>query len=88
MQPDSLNPLSCIVPEILANLRHLNLTIRVVFRENKVVGVGAYGDICKASCTVEGRGKVVVAIKRLRFYLKEDIKTVCTACNRYRTDEH
>lgn len=65
-----------VAPLILAELLHLSLADRVIFEESKVVSGGAYGDISKGSCDWTGRGKVEVAIKRLRFYMKEDIKLV------------
>lgn len=65
-----------VAPLILTELLHLSLAGNVTFEESKVVSGGAYGDISKGSCTIGRRGRVQVAIKRLRFYMKEDIKLV------------
>ncbi|KAL5522392.1 hypothetical protein ACEPAG_8408 [Sanghuangporus baumii] len=70
------NPLENIVPEILSQLKHLDLSSLVLFKESNFIGGGGYGDVFKGRCNLPGRGKTRVAIKRLRFYLKEDIKTL------------
>lgn len=70
-----------VPPAILEELKHLDLTERVRVaqaEEYTLVNGGSFGDILKSKCHIEGRGEVPIAIKRLRFYLKEDIVTVCT----------
>ncbi|KAL5504703.1 hypothetical protein ACEPAH_7366 [Sanghuangporus vaninii] len=62
-----------ISQSILAQLAHLDLSSRLSKRR-KVISGGAYGDISKARCFT-CRGPVKVAIKCLRFYLKDDIKS-------------
>lgn len=69
-------PQAYIPSAILNELHHLDLTGRVALEEMEVVGVGAYGDVLKSKCDLENRGEVSVAVKRLRFYLKEDIEAV------------
>ncbi|EJD08321.1 uncharacterized protein FOMMEDRAFT_144283 [Fomitiporia mediterranea MF3/22] len=53
---------------------HLNLKGQLSRKRNKSVSTGAYRDISRGKCNVEGRGKIKVAIKCLRFYLEDDIK--------------
>lgn len=65
-----------IPPAILAELTHLDLSGKVSFKNHRVVSVGAYGDTLKGRCTLNSRRNVAVAVKRLRFYLPEDIETV------------
>lgn len=65
-----------VPPAILNELHHLDLSGRIALEETEIVGVGAYGDVLKSKCDLNNRGKVAVAIKRLRFYLKEDIEAV------------
>lgn len=77
------DPLHDIHPEILAQLRHLNLSDCIFFREKNFVGGGGYGDIFRGRCNIPDRGKFKVAIKRLRFYLKEDIKLVSLSVSSY-----
>lgn len=74
------DPLQAVPPGILAELLHLNLSGRVVFKQSKVINGGAYGDICKAQCKFPDGRKLRVAVKRLRFYLNEDIKMVRYLC--------
>ena len=71
------NPLLFVSPPILKELAHLNLFDRLVSKR-RIVSCDAYGDISKGSCTLIDRDKVKVAIKCLRFHLKEDIKRVCS----------
>lgn len=70
------NPLENVVPEILDQLKHLDLSSLILFKERHFIGCGGYGDVFKGRCNLPDRGKTKVAIKRLRFYLKEEIKTV------------
>lgn len=65
-----------VQPSILDELRHLDLSGRVSLKEAQVIGVGTYGDVLKSRCTLQTQKEVVVAVKRLRFYLKEDIEAV------------
>ncbi|KAL5483167.1 hypothetical protein ACEPAI_8396 [Sanghuangporus weigelae] len=69
-----LSSLHFISPSILAELASLNLTGRLS-KTRKVISGGAYGDISKGHFRSPGR-RVKVAVKCLRFYLKEDIKTL------------
>ncbi|KAL5504702.1 hypothetical protein ACEPAH_7365 [Sanghuangporus vaninii] len=68
-----LSSLKVISPSILAELASLNLTGRLS-KTRKVISGGAYGDISKGHFRAPDR-RVKVAVKCLRFYLKEDIKT-------------
>ncbi|KAL5513805.1 hypothetical protein ACEPAH_4206 [Sanghuangporus vaninii] len=74
--PSTSSPLyHSINPGILAELKHLDLTKRIVFDENGVVASGGYGDVCRADYKVKHKRKVIVAVKRMRFYVKkEDFK--------------
>ncbi|KAL5493029.1 hypothetical protein ACEPAI_4477 [Sanghuangporus weigelae] len=74
--PTYTHPQELIIPSILSELRHLDLTGHVEFAESKVVPGGGYGDICTARCNLKDRARVKVAVKRLRFYLKEDIQAL------------
>lgn len=68
-----------IVPEVLVDLAHLDLSAHFTFKETQVVSGGAYGDISKGECRVQdGKKNIDVAVKRLRFFLAEDIKLVST----------
>ena len=81
---DQASELSCsvsdssrnIAPEILGKLKHLDLSGHVAFSENRVINGGAYGDVSTAIYNHEERGLTRVAVKRLRFYLSDDIKLV------------
>ncbi|KAL5523312.1 hypothetical protein ACEPAF_1579 [Sanghuangporus sanghuang] len=66
------DPLRDVSPGILAELKHLDLSDFVGFNNNVVNG-GAYGDICKAYCRFPDGRRSRVSMKRLRFYLREDI---------------
>ncbi|KAL5495961.1 hypothetical protein ACEPAH_3193 [Sanghuangporus vaninii] len=66
------DPLRDVSPGILAELKHLDLSDFVGFN-NDVVNGGAYGDICKAYCRFPDGRRSRVSMKRLRFYLREDI---------------
>ncbi|KAL5512468.1 hypothetical protein ACEPAG_3121 [Sanghuangporus baumii] len=73
-----INTLACVSPAILSELTHLDLSRSVIFNEKKVVAGGSYGDICTGSCRILKRGRIKVAIKRLRFWCKDDIETLFT----------
>lgn len=68
------DPLSFVSQEIITQLSHLNVASRLA-QNRQVVSGGAYGDIFRGRCSFP-QGSINVAIKCLRFYLKEDIKTV------------
>ncbi|KAL5523365.1 hypothetical protein ACEPAF_1632 [Sanghuangporus sanghuang] len=70
------NPLTAVAPEILAELAHLDLSLSIVFKDTRIVGGGTYGDVSIGNCAVSGQRKVKIAIKRLRFWWKKDIKTL------------
>ncbi|KAL5522390.1 hypothetical protein ACEPAG_8406 [Sanghuangporus baumii] len=70
------NPLTAVAPEILAELAHLDLSHSIVFKDTRIVGGGTYGDVSIGNCEVSGKRKVKIAIKRLRFWWKKDIKTL------------
>lgn len=72
----SWDPRQFIPFEILTQLAHLGLSDRVVLSDARVYKAGTFGDVLKARCPIDGRGMVRVAIKRLRFYMNEDIKMV------------
>ena len=65
-----------LLPSILARLEHLDLSAFVEFKERKVVSSGAYSDVSKHRVTLPNHGKIKVAVKRLRFYMSDDISTV------------
>lgn len=69
-------PFSTVSPSILDSLRHLDLTGRVDTQNTIVVSLGAYGDISRGTLQTEERGKVNVAVKRLRIHLPADLKLV------------
>lgn len=68
--------LRLVEPKILSALGHLNLSGYVSFEESRVVSSGTFGDISSTRCTLPQHGRIKVAIKRLRFYAADDIKTV------------
>lgn len=66
-----------IDPVILSRIRHLDLTNFLILEGSHVVSSGAYGDIFKCRCTIEGLGEIDVAGKRLRFHVNTlDFKRV------------
>ena len=67
-------PLCFVSQEIIIRLSHLDVASRLA-QNRQVVSGGAYGDIFRGRCLLP-QGPINVAIKCLRFYLKEDIKTV------------
>lgn len=69
-------PLRLVEPAILSVLSHLDLSEHISFEETKIISSGTFGDISRSRCTLPQHGKVRVAIKRLRFYAADDIKTV------------
>lgn len=64
-----------IRPALRAELSHLDLTGRTSISNSGVVASGSFGDIFKSQCSFDGR-QITSAVKRLRFYSKEDISTV------------
>lgn len=70
------NPLRDVSPIILEELKHLDLSGRVTF-SNNVIGSGYWGDICKAYYDLPDGRKSAVVMKRLRFYLRDDVTAVC-----------
>lgn len=76
-ETESLSDSHSIRPEILTVLSHLDLSAHFDdFKESKVVDAGTYGDVSSASCILPQYGKTKVAVKRLRFYIPEDISMV------------
>lgn len=73
---NSSRVLSSLHPQILAAISHLDLSTHVSFEKTKVISAGAFGDVSKAQCLIPSRGFTTVAIKRLRFQMEEDTKTV------------
>ncbi|KAL5522416.1 hypothetical protein ACEPAG_8432 [Sanghuangporus baumii] len=69
------NPLHVlkVKPRVLNWLSHLDLSSSVLFKEEDFVSGGGYGDVFKGHITLSDQTKVKVAIKRLRFYMREDI---------------
>ncbi|KAL5480710.1 hypothetical protein ACEPAI_9650 [Sanghuangporus weigelae] len=67
------NPLQVLKPRVLNWLSHLDLSSSVLFKEEDFVSGGGYGDVFKGHITLTDQTKVKVAIKRLRFYMREDI---------------
>lgn len=76
MKDAESNPRTYIRAELRTEFDHLDLTARVSISDAKVIGAGAFGDISKASCTLLDGRDIMVAVKRLRFYLREDIDLV------------
>lgn len=75
-QEASSNPRTYIRPALLEELSHLDLTGRVFINNSRVVASGSFGDISKSQCALADGRQITVAVKRLRFYLKEDIDLV------------
>lgn len=63
-------------PDILAKLKHLDVSKRLKFEPKQVVKAGSYSDILRGHCEIPVEGDVRVGVKRMRFYLDEDIKNV------------
>lgn len=70
------SPLRFVHPEILETLEHLRLSSDVISKESRVIGLGTFGDVTRALCTHPERGRIKVAIKRLRFCDVEDFTMV------------
>lgn len=75
-QEASSNPRTYIRPELRAKLDHLDLTGRASINSSSVVASGSFGDISKSQYTLGDGREATVTVKRLRFYLKEDINLV------------
>ncbi|PAV14607.1 kinase [Pyrrhoderma noxium] len=63
-------------PDILAKLKHLDVSKRLKFEPKQVVKAGSYSDILRGHCEIPVEGDVRVGVKRMRFYLDEDIKNL------------
>ena len=70
------NPLDVLKPRVLDWLSHLDLSSRVLFKEEDFVSGGGYGDVFRGHIVLSDNKRVKVAIKRLRFYMREDILSV------------
>lgn len=75
-QEANSNPRNYIRPELRAGLSRLDLTGRASINNSRVVASGSFGDISKSQCTFSDGRQITVAVKRLRFYLKEDVDLV------------
>ena len=71
------NPLRSVRPDILARLKHLDVSKRLSFDPNRVASCGSYSDVLRGDCEIAVQGHVKVGVKRMRFHLQEDIKNVC-----------
>ncbi|OCB88527.1 kinase-like protein [Sanghuangporus baumii] len=67
------NLLQVLKPRVLNWLSHLDISSSVLYKEEDFVSGGGYGDVFKGHITLSDQTKVKVAIKRLRFYMREDI---------------
>lgn len=63
-------------PKGLTALNLLDLSAYVFFKDSKVIGAGAFGDVSKAQYTLPGRAATVVAIKRIRSHVEDDLEFV------------
>ena len=70
--------LSIVRSDILLDLKHLDLTGRIVSMSTEAVGQGAYSEVFSGREVVQGQNQVEVAIKRIRFHVKS------TDCKRVR----
>lgn len=75
-QEANSSPRSFIRPELRAELSRLDLTGRASINNARVVASGSFGDISQSQCTFSDGRQITVAVKRLRFYLKEDVDLV------------
>lgn len=75
-QEASSNPRTYIRLALREELSHLDLTGRASINNSRVVASGSFGDISKSQYTLGDGRETTVAVKRLRFYLKEDIDLV------------
>ena len=62
--------LSILDSAILLDLKHLDLTGRIVSMSTEAVGQGAYSEVFSGREVVQGQDQVEVAIKRIRFHVK------------------
>lgn len=72
----SSNPLRSVRPDILARLKHLDVSKRLSFDPNRVASCGSYSDVLRGDCEIAVQGHVKVGVKRMRFHLQEDIKNL------------
>ena len=63
-------PISLSV-SVLSRIQHLDLTDKVTHKDTDIAGHGGYSEVFKGRCRVDDGNEVRVAIKRLRFYLKD-----------------
>lgn len=72
------NHFAYVSPNILDQLRHLKIPDSFDTSKLKFVAGGGYSDVFKAEHHFPGRPtSCIIAIKQLRFYMKEDIIMVC-----------
>lgn len=71
--------------EVLSQLRHLQLTCRITQRSEYALGNGASSAVFRGCCKVTGRGEKDVAMKRMRFHMRDrDVKRVSSSLIRLR----
>ena len=56
--------------EVDSRLHHLKLSCRIIERSKRALGNGAFSEVFRGRCLIEGRGETDVAIKRLRFHVE------------------
>ena len=67
-----------VSPNILDQLRHLRIPDSFITSKLEFIAGGGFSDVFKAEHHFPDRPtKCVIAIKRLRFYMQEDIIMVC-----------
>lgn len=65
-----------ILPEVLSQLAHLDLSGRIISKRPRVISSGAFGDVYVGKCDILNRGHVKVAMKSLRTCTNNSIKMV------------
>ena len=75
----SNNPLFSISLNILNQLKHLKISEPINISKSKFIAGGGFSDVFKTNHVFpDSPTKRAIAIKRLRFYMKEDIVMVRT----------
>ena len=78
-----LNPFTFISSRVLDKIKHLQITESIDMTKSIFKGGGAFSDVFRYEHTSPNEPqKQVVAIKRLRFYMKEDIAMVRVGASR------
>ena len=54
----------------LSHVEHLDRSGKIVWKSAKALGYGGFSEVFKGRCMTDGQGEQNVAIKRLRFHLR------------------